>query len=248
MAFGISLALLLVIGVAVQRGNTCTVVAFDDLIHRRSPNRLLAIAYCWLLVAGGLTLLTVTTGFRPSAQLFPVTVWSVVGGVLLGAGAVVNGACTTGTIARIGSGEYAFGMTIAGFFLGCLAAPHIFGRATEHTPMLGDLAKGRTADSSARLAFLAALLVGAIIGGRSLRGAKLIGPLAPRIVRCLLGGFVMGVGFSVAPGAFDGMTLFGQPLLLPFAWVVMGASYIAIVAGLIYLRSGLAAWVTARRG
>lgn len=320
MAFGISLALLLVIGVAVQRGNTCTVVAFDDLIHRRSPNRLLAIAYCWLLVAGGLTLLTVTTGFRPSAQLFPVTVWSVVGGVLLGAGAVVNGACTTGTIARIGSGEYAFGMTIAGFFLGCLAAPHIFGRATEHTPgvptatsldhpvialaglafvvavtarrlvtgshesvaeflrsawdprtalfviavlfvalvqidgpwaytdMLGDLAKGMTADNSARLAFLAALLVGAIIGGRSLRGAKLIGPLAPRIVRCLLGGFVMGVGFSVAPGAFDGMTLFGQPLLLPFAWVVMGASYIAIVAGLIYLRSGLAAWVTARRG
>ena len=44
MAFGISLALLLVIGVAVQRDNTCTVVAFDDLIHRRSPNRLLAIA------------------------------------------------------------------------------------------------------------------------------------------------------------------------------------------------------------
>ena len=106
VALAVSLMLVFVMGMAVQRGNTCTVVAFDDILHRRSPDRLLAIVYCWLWVAGGLTLVKLTTGFKPGAQLFPVTVWSVIGGLILGIGAVVNGACTVGTVARIGSGEY----------------------------------------------------------------------------------------------------------------------------------------------
>lgn len=321
MTFWISLLLVFGVGVAIQRGNTCTVVAFDDLIHRRSPYRAVAIVYCWLLVAGGLALLAVTTGFTPVAHLFPVTVWSAVGGALLGAGAVTNGACSTGTIARIGSGEYAFMVTIVGFFVGCLMAPHLFGRsaathtatvpattsldhpivallglvfvvaattwrwvtgrhesvrdflrsawdprtatliiaalfvtlvqisgAWSYTDMLGDISRGTTMDLARRLLFLVALLAGATLAGRSLRGPKLIGPLAPRVLRCAAGGFIMGAGSSIAPGAFDGLTLFAQPLLLPFAWVVMGASYAAIIAGVLYLRSGLGAWIKTRRG
>ena len=112
VALAIALVLVFVMGIGVQRGNTCTVVAFDDLFHRHSPERLLAIAYCWLWVAGGLTLLKLTTGLALGAQLFPITVWSVIGGLILGFGAVVNGACTVGTVARIGSGEYAYGLTL----------------------------------------------------------------------------------------------------------------------------------------
>ena len=123
----ISLALVFLLGMAIQRGNTCTVVAVDDIVHRKSWDRFLAIASAWFLVAGGLVLMHLATGLMVKAKLFPVTVWSVAGGVLLGIGAVVNGACTTGTIARIGSGEYIFGLTILGFFLGCVLAPHIFG-------------------------------------------------------------------------------------------------------------------------
>lgn len=321
MAFWISLLLVFAVGVAIQRGNTCTVVAIDDLIHRRSPYRAVAILYCWLVVAGGLALLKISTGFIPAAHLFPVTVWSVAGGALLGVGAVVNGACTTGTIARIGSGEYAFAVTIAGFFLGCLLGPHLFGWAAathvastpqttsldhpvtavlgltfvvavtvrrwvtggheslreflrsawdprtatviiavlfvalvqiygawSYTDLLGDISKGMTIQSAQRLAFLAVILAGAILGGRSLRGAKLIGPLAPRVLRCGIGGFIMGAGFSIAPGAFDGLTLYAQPLLLPFAWVAMGTSYVAITAGILYLRSGFGASIKSRRG
>lgn len=316
-----ALVLVFVMGMAVQRGNTCTVVAFDDLLHRRSAERLLAIAYCWLWVAGGLTLLKLTTVFTLDAQLFPVTVWSVVGGLILGIGAVVNGACTVGTIARIGSGEYAYGLTLAGFFLGCVLAPHVFGRtATSHTgskatttsvdhpliallglavvvgltarrlatheresfrdflhkawdprtalmivavlfvvvvhiygawaytDLLGDVAKGVDKQIVARFSLFAALLAGAIVGGRTLRGTRLIGPLAPRAIRCILGGTLMGIGFSLAPGAFDGMTLLGQPLLLPFAWVVMCASYLTVVLGVLYIRSGLGSWIKALRG
>jgi toxin CptA len=316
-----AVVLVFVMGMAVQRGNTCTVVAFDDLLHRRSPERLLAIAYCWLWVAGGLTLLKLTTGFTLGAQLFPITIWSVIGGLTLGIGAVVNGACTVGTVARIGSGEYTYGLTLVGFFLGCVLAPHVFGRtATSHTgsaaattsvdypvfalfglavvvaltvrrlatheresfrdflhkawdprtalmivavlfvvvvhvygawaytDLLGDVAKGVDKQIVARFTLFAALLAGAIVGGRTLRGTRTIGPLAPRAIRCTLGGMLMGIGFSLAPGAFDGMTLLGQPLLLPFAWVVMGASYLTVVLGVLYLRSGLGSWITTRRG
>jgi len=316
-----SLALTFLMGVGVQRGNTCTVVAFDDVLHRRSPDRLLAIAYCWLWVAGGLTLVKLSTGFTLGAQLFPVTVWSVIGGLILGIGAVVNGACTVGTVARIGSGEYAYGLTPVGFFLGCVLAPHVFGRtATSHigtaatttsldhpvaallglaivialtirrlathereslrdflhkawdprtalmivavlfvvvvhiygawayTDLLGDVAKGADKQVVERFALFAALLAGAIVGGRTLRGTRLIGPLAPRVIRCTLGGVLMGIGFSLAPGAFDGLTLLGQPLLLPFAWAVMAASYVTVVLGVLYLRSGFGSWIKTRRG
>ena len=320
-ALAIALILVFVMGTAVQRGNTCTVVAFDDLLHRRSPERLIAIAYCWLWVAGGLTLLTLATGFTLGAQLFPVTVWSVVGGLILGIGAVVNGACTVGTVARIGSGEYAYVLALVGFFLGCVLSPHVVGRAaTSHTgspatttsldhpvvallglafviaatgwrlathereslrdflhkawdprtalmifavlfvlvvhiygawaytDLLGDVAKGADKQFVERFALFAALLGGAIVGGRTLRGTRPIGPLAPRVIRCTLGGILMGIGFSLAPGAFDGMTLLGQPLLLPFAWVVMGASYATVILGVLYLRSGFGSWIKTRRG
>jgi len=52
----------------------------------------------------------------------------------------------------------------------------------------------------------------------------------------------------LAPGAFDGMTLLGQPLLLPFAWAVMAASYVSVVLGVLYLRSGFGFWIKTRRG
>ena len=128
-AFWIALPLVFVAGMAIQRGNTCTVVAFDDVIHHHSAVRLLAIVYTWFWVAGGLALLALANGFKAHAKLFPVNVWSLVGGALLGIGAVVNGGCTTGAVARVGSGEYAFAWTFVGFFAGCALTPRVFGPA-----------------------------------------------------------------------------------------------------------------------
>lgn len=317
----VTMVVVFVMGTAIQRGNTCTVVAVDDIVHRRSWGRFLAIVYAWFWVAGGLTLLSLTVGFTPDAKVVPVTVWSAVGGVLLGVGAVVNGACTTGTIARIGSGEYAFGLTIVGFFLGCLLAPHVLPRAAithpvspatitsidypvatlialavvavltarrlvwgpheslrdflrkawdprtatliiavlfvaavhfsgawAYTDMLGDISHGKTAHIAPQLALFVAMLAGAIVAGRSLVGTRLIGPLAPRVIRCTVGGLIMGIGFSAAAGSFDGLTLLGQPLLLPYAWAVMAACYTSVLLGVLYLRSGLGARIKARRG
>jgi uncharacterized membrane protein YedE/YeeE len=321
VALLVTSVLVFFIGMAIQRGNTCTVVAVDDIVHRGSWDRFLAIVSVWIWVAGGLTVLSLTTGFTPAAKVVPVTIWSVVGGVLLGVGAVVNGACTTGTIARIGSGEYTFGLTIVGFFLGCLLAPHLLERAAlthttstatttsvdfpvlallglaavaaltarrliwgphesvreflhhawdprtavviiavmfvaavqisgawAYTDMLGNISHGQTNQVLPQLVLFVAMLAGAIVAGRSIAGTRLIGPLAPRVVRCTIGGMIMGVGFSVAPGAFDGLTLLGQPLLLPYAWVVMAACYFSVLVGVLSLRSNLGARIKARRG
>jgi hypothetical protein len=43
VVFGLSLVLAFIMGVAIQRGNTRMVVAFDDLIYRRSAVRLSTI-------------------------------------------------------------------------------------------------------------------------------------------------------------------------------------------------------------
>ena len=108
------------------------VVAFDDLIYRRSAVRLTTIVSTWLIVPGGLALLYLTAGYQPEVKLFPVTVWSVIGGLLLGIGAVVGGACTGGVVARIGSGEYVFLLTIVGFAAGCVVAQAFGPAATIH--------------------------------------------------------------------------------------------------------------------
>jgi len=121
-AFLVSAVLVTSIGFASQRGNTCTVAAVDDLVHRRSPSRLLALVYTWAIIAGGLALLDLASPLKITSG--PVTGWCLLGGALLGAGAVVNGSCTTGTVCRVGSGEYKFLMTVVGFFLGCLIAPN----------------------------------------------------------------------------------------------------------------------------
>ena len=317
----IALPLVFLLGTAIQRGNTCTVVAVDDIVHRKSWNRFLAIASAWFLVAGGLVLMNMTTGLTVKAKVFPVTVWSVVGGALLGIGAVVNGACTTGTIARIGSGEYTFLLTILGFFLGCVLTPLIFGAGAithvgspatntslnhplptlillvlvlgwdayrlirgphesvndflhsawdprtavlivavlfvatvqvfgpfAYTELLGDLSRHHSEAALPQLALLGALLAGAVVAGKSMRGNRLIGPLRPKVIRCTVGGIVMGAGASLAPGAYDGLTLLGQPLLLPFAWAVMAVVYFTVLLGILYLRSNLAAWIKTRRG
>ncbi|MBV8972083.1 MAG: YeeE/YedE family protein [Sphingomonadaceae bacterium] len=117
-------------GFAIQRGATCTVAAVAEVLDRRRANRLIALVETALWVAAGVLAaraLGVATALPPS---FPVTAATVAGGVLLGLGAVVNGACVFGAVARLGSGEWAFVATPVGFYAGCRAA-----LAIGHGPM-----------------------------------------------------------------------------------------------------------------
>jgi toxin CptA len=92
------------------------------------------------------------------------------------------------------------------------------------------------------------LFLGAVAGGRTQRGPRPIGPLTPHVLRCLAGGTVMGLGYSLTHSAFDGMTFVGQPLLLPLAWTAMAATYSAVALGIVVLRSSVGTRFSSRRG
>lgn len=113
-------------GFAIQRGATCAVAAVDEVVQRRQATRLVALLEASLWVAAGLALAQQVNGLSHAPARYALSGWTVPGGVLLGAGAFVNRACVFGAIARLGSGEWAYLATPAGFYVGCLSAGSVF--------------------------------------------------------------------------------------------------------------------------
>lgn len=134
-AFAAALLCAGVMGLAIQRGATCTVAAMDELLTQRRPTRLLALLEASLWVAGGLLLarhLGALGGLGGLPPAYALNTWTLAGAALLGTGAVVNRACVIGAIARLGSGEWAWAATPLGFYLGCLSVNRVF---TPPAPM-----------------------------------------------------------------------------------------------------------------
>ena len=120
-SFSIALICAGLMGYAIQRGATCTVAAVDEIVRHRRATRLIAIVEASIWVIGGL-ILAACFGVLPMQPAgYAVTSWTIPGGMLLGYGAYVNRACVFGSVARIGSGEWAFLMTPVGFLAGCWA-------------------------------------------------------------------------------------------------------------------------------
>lgn len=116
-AFGCAMLM----GYAIQRGATCMVFAMREVVSRRRVSRLVAMleASCW--VAGGLLLASVAGGLAMQPGSYALTAVTLGGGALLGIGALINGACVFGAVARLGSGDWAYALTPLGFYLGCLS-------------------------------------------------------------------------------------------------------------------------------
>jgi toxin CptA len=115
-----------IMGLAIQRGGTCTVAAMEELLATRRPARLLALVEAALWVGGGL-LVARELGFVAELPAgFALTHWTLAGAVLLGLGAIVNRACVIGSIARLGSGDLAFAAMPVGFYLGCSTVDWLF--------------------------------------------------------------------------------------------------------------------------
>ena len=121
-----------VMGYAIQRGATCTVAAVNEIVAQRSFRRLAAIVESALWVAGGLLLAQALHLLPKLPAGYGVTMWTIVGSVLLGLGAYVNGACIFGAVARLGSGEWAYAATPIGFYVGCVSVAAVFG---GHDPL-----------------------------------------------------------------------------------------------------------------
>lgn len=115
----------LAMGVAIRRGGTCTVAAVNGIINQRRCGRLLALVCASMIVLGGLLLAQSFDVLPPLPGATPVTRATVWGGLLLGLGASVNGACALGTIARIGAGQWCYVATPIGYYVGCHVAARV---------------------------------------------------------------------------------------------------------------------------
>jgi len=109
-------------GFAIQRGGTCLVAAVDELVNKRQAKRLIALAEASALVACGMVVAELAGVLPMAPRAFAVTGWTVAGGMIMGLGAYVAGACVFGAVARIGNGEPAYFLVPIGFFVGCLAS------------------------------------------------------------------------------------------------------------------------------
>jgi toxin CptA len=184
-----------VMGFAIQRGATCTVAAVDEVLNKRRAHRLLAMLEASVWVAGGLALahLAHLSGSMPAG--FAASLWSVVGGVVLGLGAWINRACVFGAVARLGSGEWAYAATPVGFFVGCLSVMPVFSRPTESPVLETSLLFERAAWFAG--IFVAFALWRMVLGLRALREAHRSTWLSERVWAPHAATIVIGVSFVV---------------------------------------------------
>lgn len=132
LAFAIAALCAGVMGFAIQRGGTCTVAAMDEVVGKRRFNRLIALAEASLWVAGGLLVAQSLHLLGQMPAGYALSQWTVFGGVLLGLGAYVTGACVFGAIARLGSGEWSYVAAPVGFYVGCASVGVVFSPPAAH--------------------------------------------------------------------------------------------------------------------
>jgi len=182
-----------VMGLAIQRGATCTVAAVEEVLTQRRAHRLVAMLEASLWVAGGLALagLAHVAGSMPAG--YAASAWTVVGGTLLGLGAWVNGACVFGAVARLGSGEWAYAATPAGFFIGCLTVMPVFMRPAAGT--ISDTSPLFQVSTLFAVAFVAFTFWRLRPGLRALRGSGRANGLRQQIWSPHAATVVIGVSF-----------------------------------------------------
>jgi Sulphur transport len=217
-------------GFAIQRGATCTVAAVGEVVQKGTTRKIRALAETALWVAGGL-LTARALGFLPKVPGgFSLSFWTFVGAALLGVGAYVNQACVFGSVARLGSGQWAFALTPVGFYLGAVTAPLVFSQMMP-VPL-------ETLSMSSALPYWLAPIFGVYalwrivhIGQNARLGGRGLGRLwAPHEATILIG--ITFVITLVAVGAWGYMDLLihiarGMPDNLPW----QGTMFLALLAG-----------------
>jgi uncharacterized membrane protein YedE/YeeE len=137
-AFLIALIAVGIMGFANQRGGTCTVAAFEEIIFEGRFKRLVALFEASLWAGAGFVLLDTAGLLAAVPANYAAGVGTMAGGVLFGIGAFVNGSCIFGSVARLGSGDLSYLAMPFGFYLGGVAAVHLANPAhlDEKSPLI----------------------------------------------------------------------------------------------------------------
>jgi hypothetical protein len=132
------LAAAFVIGFAAHRGGTCGVVAMTQWLDRRDAR--LMIGFATAMAAATLVCLPLAWTLGRGGQLpgsAPIGPALIGGGVLLGVGAFVNGACLIGSLWRLGNGEAHLVALPLGVLIGDLAGCLLGWRVVPPPGMFG---------------------------------------------------------------------------------------------------------------
>jgi len=173
-----------IMGLAIQRGGTCTVAAIEELLATRRPAKLLAMVEAALWVGGGLLLARVFGLVAELPSGVGLSRWTLVGAVLLGLGAILNGACVIGSIARLGSGDFAFAAMPVGYYLGCVTADPLF---APPAPQALDAVAPAFAAPAWLLGLFALLAVVRLGLGLRARRASMGQPWSPHLATAVIG-------------------------------------------------------------
>lgn len=109
-----------------------------------------------------------------------------------------------------------------------------------YTDVLVELARGMAGSLIARSLLLVALLAGATLGGWTAGRFRHTPITAAQVLRCFIGGVLMGWGSLLIPGGNDGLILVGMPLLWPYAWLAFATMCATIAAALLLRRASAA--------
>ena len=106
-----------------------------------------------------------------------------------------------------------------------------------YTDVLAELARGMSASVGARTLLAVALLAGAVLGGWTAGLFRSTRLSAAQLLRCLVGGVLMGWGSLLLPGGNDGLILVGMPLAWPYAWLAFATMCVTIAMAQIAARA-----------
>ena len=121
-----------VFGMILQRSRFCFTAAFRDPVITGSTSLTRAV---FLAIAVGtigfsaLSLYSISTGGKPMAtdSVAPLSILTVIGGVMLGIGMVTAGGCASGTLMRVGEGFQLQWVALLCFMLGSVAGAWAMG-------------------------------------------------------------------------------------------------------------------------
>ena len=145
MVLLLSCTLAALLGFAAQRASICNVRAVAEVIGSRTGYMLASIAksVLWVVVVT-VPFLWLMPGAAAALGGWRLSWISLLGGLLFGMGAAVNGACAFSTLARLADGQLAMLGTLAGFLLGVagfelLAGAGLLFAPPAGTPLLGSV-------------------------------------------------------------------------------------------------------------
>ena len=121
-----------VFGMILQRSRFCFTAAFRDPVITGSTSLTRAV---FLAIAVGtigfsaLSLYSISTGGKPMGtdSVAPLSILTVIGGVMFGIGMVTAGGCASGTLMRVGEGFQLQWVALLCFMLGSVAGAWVMG-------------------------------------------------------------------------------------------------------------------------